>query len=63
MTNLEKIKGMSLEELADTMSNAIVNCDWCPIREFHVLRNNDPSHEFETCIDIWKQWFKSEAEE
>lgn len=63
MTNFEKIKNMSVEELADIMSNAIANCDWCPIREFHVLRNNDTSDEFETCAGIWKQWLKSEVEE
>lgn len=63
MTNFEKINNMSLEELADTMSNAIVNCEWCPIREFHMAHNYDISHEFETCAGIWRQWLKSEVEE
>lgn len=63
MTNFEKIKNMSLEELADTISNELIDCDSCPIREFHVLHNYDTSDELETCAGIWKQWLKSEVEE
>lgn len=63
MTNFEKIKNMSVEELADTMANELIDCDSCPIREFHTLCNNDTSDEFESCADIWKKWFKSEVEE
>lgn len=63
MTNFEKIKNMSLEELADTVSNELIDCDSCPIREFHALCNNDTSNEFESCTDIWKKWLKSEVEE
>lgn len=63
MTNFEKIKDMSLEELADTMANELIDCDSCPIREFHELCNNDISDEFNSCADIWKKWLKSEVEE
>lgn len=54
---------MSLEELADTMANELIDCDSCPIREFHVLHSYDTSYELMTCTDIWRQWLKSEVEE
>ena len=63
MTNFEKIKDMSLEELADTMANELIDCDSCPIREFHVLHNYDTSYELMTCADIWEKWLKSEVKE
>ena len=63
MTNFEKIKNMSVEELADAMADGPIDCDLCPIREFCTLHNNDTSHEFDSCSDSWKQWFKSEVEE
>ena len=34
MTNFEKIKNMSMKELAYKISWVITDCDICPIREF-----------------------------
>lgn len=63
MTNFEKIKNMSVEELAHTIANAMVDCVWCPISEFCALHNNDTTQEFESCSESWEQWLKSEVEE
>ena len=63
MTNFDKIKNMSVEELADTMANAMVDCDSCPICEFCALRKNDTTQEFVSCSKSWEQWLKSEVEE
>ncbi len=63
MINFEKIKDMSLEELADTMANAIWDCDQCPIDEFCKMHEKDYSDEFITCSNTWKTWLKSEVEE
>ena len=60
MTNFEKIKNMSVEELADTMNVVITNCYKCPIRKF-CKKNN--SRDCRTCQDTWKKWLKSEVEE
>lgn len=57
MTNFEKIKNMSVKELAKTMSNKIVDCDFC------TLHRNDEFYEFDTCSGSWEQWLKSEVEE
>ena len=62
MTNFEKIKNMSVEELADMMAIAMVDCVWCPICEFCAL-HNETSYEFDSCSGTWEQWFKSEVEE
>lgn len=66
MTNFEKIKNMSVEELADKISWLINDCDECPICKFcksAYLRNNYKIQDFDTCSGTWKQWFKSEVEE
>ena len=63
MTNFDKIKNMSVEELADTIANAMVDCVWCPISEFCALHNNDTTQEFDSCSESWEQWLKSEVKE
>lgn len=63
MTNFEKIKNMSVEELAQVMDNAISDCDWCPINKFCKIHDNDHFDEFITCSNTWMQWLKSEVEE
>lgn len=63
MTNFEKIKNMSVEELADTMANVMVDCVWCPICDFCALHNRDTTQEFDSCSGSWGQWLKSEVEE
>ena len=56
MTNFEKIKNMSVEELAK-ISNELIDCDACPIQEF--CRRVEEIK----CSKVWEQWFKSEVEE
>ena len=63
MTNFEKIKNMSVEELADKISWSMVNCDECPIRKFCNLYNDYKFQDFDTCSWTWEEWLKSEAEE
>lgn len=63
MTNFEKIKSMSLDEIAYTMSPAITDCYRCPIYEFCKIHINDVSHKFNTCVNMWEKWLKSEVEE
>lgn len=62
MTNEEKLKSLSTEELADIMSNAIKDCCYCPICEFCALGNDHTSRKFDTCPGTWIQWLKSEVE-
>lgn len=59
MTNFEKIKNMSVEELAHTMNIVISNCYKCPIRNLCYM---DDSH-FTDCTGVWKKWFENEVEE
>lgn len=61
MTNFEKIKKMSVEELARLMSNVSSDCEVCPICDFcEDTRSN--SNRFLYCKAVWKCWLKSEAE-
>lgn len=60
MTNFEKIKNMSVEELADTMGNATEDCVFCPIFKFcYEYRHGSAPN----CSGTWEQWLKSEVEE
>ena len=59
MTNFEKIKNMSLEELAHTMNDVITNCYKCPIRKFCYMDDSRPTN----CTGEWKKWFENEVEE
>ena len=63
MTNFEKIKSMSLDEIAYTLSLEIRDCYCCPIYEFCKIHINGDSHKFNTCVSMWEKWFKSEVEE
>lgn len=54
MTNFERIKDMSIEELAEKLDELFA-CDRCPIEEFcedTVDRG---------CTDTWIKWLKSEV--
>ena len=57
MTNYEKIKAMSVDEMADAMANAL-DCAGCPTvsecREHAMIRN---------CKIKMKKWLLQEAEE
>ena len=55
MTNFEKIKNMSVEELAKIIW-LYMNCRDCPIKT-----KCFPSQQ--TCVEVWEQWLKSEVEE
>lgn len=60
MTNFEKIKNMSVEELADTMNVIITNCYKCPIWKFCEKNNY---RDCRTCRATCKKWLESEVEE
>lgn len=59
MTNFEKIKNMSVEELAKTISYEMENCIRCPLFD---LCTKDSYSDID-CSGMWEQWLKSEVEE
>lgn len=59
MTNFEKIKNMSVDEMAGKL-NVSFACDRCPIREFCDENDSSPTA---TCIRMWKMWLKSEVKD
>lgn len=63
MTNFEKIKNMSVNELASECSKGLT-CAFCPIADFcehtHIIRE---SVTFVNCTTIWKKWLKSEVKD
>lgn len=62
MTNEEKIKSMSTEELACLMDSISSDCQECPIHEF--CDNLRPTiRRLPFCENVWKNWLKSEVEE
>lgn len=57
-TNLERIRQMTADELAEMLYKAISNCKYCPIGEDNcddILINN--------CKDTIKFWLEQEVEE
>ena len=56
MTNFEKIKNMSVEEIADKLDEVFA-CKFCPIEVF--CRKNKKTI---ACKTVWKNWLKREAE-
>ena len=59
MTNFEKIKSMSVNELARLM-NSVSSCVVCPICGFcEDIRLK--SNRFIYCNTVWKKWLKSET--
>lgn len=62
MTNFERIKNMSVEELAKGLDRLSIDCKECPICEFcDNIRSEVRRVPF--CKTVWKQWLKSEVEE
>ncbi len=57
MTNFEKIKNMSIEEIADKLDGLVSSCECCPIEVF--CRKNK---KIIACKTVWKNWLKREAE-
>lgn len=58
MTNFEKIKNMSIEEIADKLNGLISSCECCPIQKFC---DKDIEH-YVGCMSMLEKWLKSEAE-
>lgn len=58
MTNFEKIKNMSIDELAEKLNESFA-CDHCPIEEFCNEHNSEPHS---SCTTIWEKWLKSEVQ-
>ena len=58
MTNFEKIKNMSLNELASECCKGLT----CPIADFcgHIIRGGVT---FANCVKVWRKWLKSEVKE
>lgn len=54
MTNFEKIKNMSIDELADKLDEVFA-CEYCPIIEFC-----NKNEKIKKCKSIWKKWLKSD---
>ena len=57
MTNFEKIKQMSVEEMADMFYSIIPSCDNCHIVD--LCRDENILH----CRRVIRKWLESEAEE
>ncbi len=57
MTNFEKIKNMSIDELAEKLNESFA-CDRCPIEEFCNENNSGPHS---SCTIVWGKWLKSEV--
>ena len=56
MTNFEKLKNMSVEEIADKLDEVFA-CKFCPIEVF--CRENT---KIITCKSVWEKWLKREVE-
>lgn len=55
MTNFEKIKNMSIDELVEKLDK-LADCEHCSIRKFC-----DANRKIINCKSVWRQWLKSEA--
>lgn len=55
MTNYEKIKQMSVEEMAEWLKDALKECDVCVYGKQNICP--------ETCVYGVKQWLEREVEE
>ena len=63
MTNFEKIKNMSVEELAAKCCYDS-DCEICPIWEFCGYTINHLNYATTSeCLKAWERWLKSEVEE
>lgn len=65
MTNYEKIKAMSVEEMAKWVENIIVDCgiNICPARKLCDEEHKDYLTPCRSCFEILKTWLGSEVEE
>lgn len=62
MTNYEKIKAISIEEMATAIYNGISSdpCDYCKANDYHC--NGGPCNN-KSNVEIIAEWLKSEVEE
>ena len=58
MTNYDRIKQMSIEEMATMLDNFRLDCSYCPACDFC-----NKSFKDEECRDIVKKWLEQEVEE
>lgn len=58
MTNADKIRAMSDEELAD-LAFEMIDCYTCP----HNKEDVNCAESKRTCSGVWLDWLKKEAEE
>ena len=66
MTNYERIKNMTIDEMADAIAKGVScdPCDYCPFSKYHC----DATECYNRCYDfedseIIQKWLESEAEE
>lgn len=59
MTNFEKIKSMSIEEIVEKLNESF-DCAHCSIQEFCDEHNSEPNS---SCTNIWKKWLESKAKD
>ena len=59
MTNFEKIKNMSVDEMADKLDDLTV-CGYCPVEKF-CDKNGDAY--YTRCKSVWKKWLESEIKD
>ena len=57
MTNAERIRQMTDEELAEMLDNAVHDCEYCQLYETCLL------YPYESCKSMLLKWLKEEAEE
>lgn len=58
MTNFEKIKAMSVEEMAELVNDKVDSeCSECPASDYCAAST------FTYCYEIIKEWLESEVEE
>ena len=56
MTNFEKIKAMSVEEMARFMDEMLPDCDGCPAMKYCIV-------DHKTCEETIQKYLESEVEE
>lgn len=60
MTNEERIKSLSAEDLAEWLFVVIDDCTKCPIRDY--CDKARPQMSVVNCRSVWRKWLKSEVQ-
>ena len=65
MTNFEKIKAMSVEEMAEGLNSTLLDCgvNPCPARKLCDEEKKDYRTPCRSCFELLKTWLESEAED